>query len=328
MSSAKPAFFFSATQSVDDRLGNVFSFIWASYAGLREFWWQVRGFQKEFPELHIKEVEKKFLSGLPLPGGIDIQQLCLKTDWLTHEQEFSKWLLFEACTLYEGWAEKVCRDVFSAQTYEQNAKGLQFPTGTNKTGKVTGYSVVVAKANESASILMVTEFLPKLKASKLNCWTTLDAHLIAYRFFKECRNAFIHSDGLVTQEVIDCYIDLLSAQTVPLGQTGPFRHPFAHPVQTLDMKIDLNLRDCVLFATLVRKLICTFDAALCVTAASENLLEQRLRKLVSSSPKWISLPHDPVKRAQRVHRMLSASRIPEPTNIANVMSWMESKRII
>lgn len=328
MPSSKPAFFFSATQSVDDRLGDTFSFIWASYAGLRELWWQVRGFHKEFPKLHIKEVEKKFLSGLSLPGGIDIQHMCLKTDWATHEQEFSKWVLFEVCTLYEGWAEKVCHDVFSTGTYEQNAKSLQFPAGTNKKGKATGYPLVISQANANTSKLMVAEFLPKLSASKLNCWPTIDAHLTAYRFFKECRNAFIHSDGLVTQDVLDCHGKLATVQSVQPGQKGPFRHPFAHPTQTLGIKIDLHLRDCILFATLVRRLICTFDAALCVTAKSEHLLEQRLQRLVSTSPKWNSLPNDPAKRAQRVHRMLAASRIPEPINLSNVMHWMQSKAII
>ncbi|MGD1327189.1 hypothetical protein ACNHE5_20175 [Pandoraea pnomenusa] len=79
MPSSKPAFFFSATQSVDDRLGDVFSFTWASYAGLRELWWQVRGFKTQFPNLHINEIENKFLSGLPIPGGIDFQNLFLRT---------------------------------------------------------------------------------------------------------------------------------------------------------------------------------------------------------------------------------------------------------
>lgn len=183
-------------------MGKVFSFTWASYAGLRELWWQVRGFKSQFPDLHISEIEKKFFSGLKLPGGIDLQHMCLNTDWIFHEQEFAKWILFESCTLYEGWAEKVCADVFNAGNSEKFAKALQFPTGI-KNGKVTGYTLAVNEANVIKSPLMVAEFLPTLKSSKLNCWKNIEAHLIAYRFFKECRNAFIHSDGVVTQDVLD-----------------------------------------------------------------------------------------------------------------------------
>jgi hypothetical protein len=325
MPSSKPAFLFSATQSVDDRLGDVFSFIWASYAGLRELWWQVRGFRNQFPEIHIKEVEKKFLSGLTLPGGIDIQHLCLNTEWKVHEQEFGKWLLFEACTLYEGWAEKVCKDVFGSQDYEERAKQLQFPTGTNKKGKTVGYTLAVKEANTPKSGLMASEFLPTLKASRLNCWASIEEHLTAYRYFKECRNSFIHSDGFATQEVVDWLTKLTIAQA---QQPSPFRNSFSLTGQSPNTKIELNLRDCVLFATVVRKLICTFDAALSVSTASEGLLEMRLLRLTKTSPKWKNLPTDPARREQRVHRMLAASRIPEPAHFPAVMAWMQSKGII
>ena len=325
MPTSKPRYLFLATQSVDDRLGDVFSFIWASYAGLRELWWQVRGFQNQFPNLHIKEIESKFLSGLPLPGGIDFQHLFLRTAWQAHEQEFAKWLLFEACTLYEGWVEKVSFDVFPSQTSEKNSKALQFPAGTNRGGNATGYPTAIAEANSTNSPLMVAEFFPGLKASALNCWPTIDAHLTAYRYFKECRNALIHSEGTVTTDVLAWQARVTAAQGM---QPSPFRHQFSLPTQTQGSKIVLHLKDCVLLTTIVRRLICTFDAALSVAMASERLLEKRLRSLVATGPKWLSLPKDRPKREQRVHRMLSASRIPEPVNFGNVMLWMESKGII
>lgn len=327
MSFSKPAFFFSATQSVDDRLGDVFSFTWASYAGLRELWWQVRGFKAQFPSLHINEIEKKFLSGLPMPGGIDFQHLFLNTEWPDHEREFSKWLLFESCTLYEGWAEKVCADIFTITDSVKYEKALQFPSGTWK-GQPTGYPVAVVAANSTPSALMVNEFLPKLTSSKINCWSTVNDYLIAYRFFKECRNSYIHSDGRVTQAVNDSQAALSNVQA---KQPSPFRHPFTLPNQIIGAKIELSLKDVTLFATLVRKLICTFDAALCVSRASEDLLEKRLRNLVATTAnnaKWISLPKDQVKRQRRIHRMLAASRIPDPVNVANVIAWMESRAII
>lgn len=327
MPSSKPAFFFSSTQSVDDRLGDVFSFTWASYAGLRELWWQVRGFRAQFPGLHIADIEKKFLSGLPLPGGIDLHRMCIAAEWDFHEKEFARWILFESCTLYEGWAEKVCADIFTPQTYERFAKALQFPTGTDKKGRMTGYQLAVNQANASKSVFMAAEFLPTLASSKLNCWPHVEANLVAYRYFKECRNAFIHSDGRATQDVLDWLVRLSAAQS---AQPSPFRNAFTLPAQTLGERIALDLRDCVLFATVVRRLICTFDAALSVAAACEGLLEGRLRSLTGgpASAKWISLPSDPAKKEQRVHRMLVASRIPEPVNFPNVMAWMQAKAII
>jgi len=325
MPSSKPAFFFSSTQSVDDRLGDIFSFIWGSYAGLRDLWWQVRGFKAQFPDLHISTIEEKFLAGLPMPGGIDFQKIFVEKDWEEHEKEFSRWIIFDVCTLYEGWAEKVCKDIFTSSTYERNAKAIQFPSGVKSNGQVSGYPVAVNEANTSISNLMKDEFLPNLKNTHQNCWDFIDQHLIAYRFFKECRNSFIHSEGVVTQDIIDKHGELLAVQA---AAPSPFRSNFILPSQILGQCIDLNLKDCINFATVVRKLICTFDAALSVSIASEAILEQRIRKLISNNPKWNNLPSDPTKREQRVHRILAASKIPEPQCFTNMMTWMKSKNVI
>lgn len=322
MATTKPGFFFSSTQSVDGRLGDAFTFIWANYAGLRELWWQVRGFKDQFPDLHIKDIEQKFLSGLPMPGGIDLRHAFLNSTWDTHEQGFSKWLLFECCTLYEGWAEKVCHDLFSKRKAEKHVKNLQFPYVNAQS---PGYMAVVSDANSSTSSLMVKEFFPTLRSSKLNCWPNINSYLIAYGYFKKCRNSIIHSEGLCTQSIVD----LQTALTLEQGKKpSPFKHNFSLPAQVAGEKISLNLRDCILFSTIVRKLICTFDAALSVSAQSERLLEQRLRNLTSKNDKWRNLPADPRRYEQRIHRMLTAAKIPEPQNLSNIINWMKVEKLI
>lgn len=324
MSTNKPAFFFSATQSVDDRLGDMFSFIWSSYAGLRELWWQVRGFKQEFPHLHIKDIEKKFLSGLPLPGGIDLKHMCLDSEWTKHEAEFSKWIVFEGCTLYEGWVEKVCSDVFSVDVDKQ-VKRLQFPEHLNNNGNRDGYIIAINKANENTSTLMLNEFFPTLKASKCNCWGDIDKYLTFYRFFKEVRNAFIHSEGLVSKKILDLHVEVVKIQN---NNPSLFKHKFKLPTPILNSKIALDIQDCILFTRIIKKIICTFDAALSVSSSGELLLQKRLENLISNNSKWTNLPSDKTKLIQRVHRMLSASRIPEPVNLSNVMTWMKYKGLI
>jgi hypothetical protein len=325
MSAANPSLFFPATQSVNQRLGDTFGFVWASYAGLRELWWQVRGFRSQFPQLHIDQVTSKFLSGLSLPGGIDLKRVCVDTSWESHEEEFGKWILFEACTLYENWVEKICGELFSASAAEQHVKNLQFPTGTNKKGRRTGFRLAIDAANVSQSALIRTEFFPKLSTSKLNRWTSIEDHLVAYRYFKECRNSIIHSDGIANQDLIDLHARLVACQA---NSPAPFRNTFALPAPILGAAIPLHLKDCVLFATVVRLLICTFDAALCVSSASESALERRLRAARSGSAKFTNFPGDPVKRTQRVKRLLATARVPLPQNVANVEAWMLARSII
>ena len=325
MPASNPPFFFEATHSVDRRLGDTFGFVWASYAGLRELWWQVRGFHSQFPQLHIDEVKSKFLSGLTLPGGIDLRRTCLETDWSQHEDEFAKWILFESCTLYEAWAEKVCSQVFSASVAETHAKNLQFPTGQNKKGHRTGYRNAVDAANATTSTLMTTQFFPKLSTTKLNRWATIEDQLIAYRYFKECRNSIIHSDGVADQDLVDLHTDLLASQA---KNPSPFRHAFALPAPAVGVAIPLLIKDCVLFATVVRLLICTFDAALSVSSSNELSLKDRLKAARARSPALLNLPADPAKRTQRVKRILAAARVPEPVSIAAVEAWMVTNQII
>lgn len=325
MTASNPRFFFPATNSVDRRLGDTFGFVWASYAGLRELWWQVRGFCSLFPHLHINEVNSKFLSGLALPGGIDLRRTCLETEWSKHEDEFAKWIIFESCTLYESWLEKVCGEIFSPPAAKTHASSLQFPTGKDKKGKRTGFHNAIDAANATTSPLMRAQFFPKLSVTKLNRWATIEDQLTAYRYFKECRNAIIHSDGIADQNLLDLHAKLSASQA---KHPSPFRHPFSLPAPTLGTAIPLPVKDSVLFATVVRTLICTFDAALSIAAANERNLEVRLKAARARSPALLNLPIDPAKRTQRVKRLLVAAEVPEPVCIATIETWMVTKKII
>ncbi|WP_313274859.1 hypothetical protein [Stenotrophomonas sp.] len=324
MSTNKPRFFFTATQSVSDRIGELFSFTWASYAGLRELWWQARGFSAQFPALSIKDVEAKFLSVPKMPGGVDMKKMILDRDWMHHEREFSKSLIFGGCTLYESWAESVCRDIFNATAAAKHSKSIQFPVNHNKP-QPNGFKAVVAAANANKSALIKANIFPTVKAASSNCWSTANEHLVAYRYFKECRNAMIHSSGLVNSEVLSAHQQLQNLHGI---NPSPFRHGFTIPAPQLGKPIPLDLRDATLFATVVRRLIQTFDAALCVSSASESILNSKVKAVCATSSKWKTFPADPENYRKRVHRLLSASMIPDPVNIDQVAAWLKGKGTI
>jgi hypothetical protein len=317
--------FFLSTQSVSARLGDSHSFISASYAGLRELWWQVRGFGGQFPALNPSQIQAKFLTGLPTPGGIDIRRMFLTADWSRHEQEFSKWCVFEACTLYEGWAEKTCSEIFARRRAEKHAKNIQFPSGVDDRGNLTGYMLAINEASDNSSLLMKTEFFPRLSTHPLNRWSTIEDQLVAYRFFKECRNSIIHSGGLVTDELL---VVLEKLQESQAKDPSPFNHQFKLPPMTLGQPIVIDMRDSVLFSTVVRFLICTFDAALCVASACESILEERIRHVIEKDGQRRIWPVDAAKRIKRVRGILGSARVPDPNSFKNVERWMCSKGLI
>lgn len=321
----KPPFFFTVTQSVDERLGDIFNFTWASYAGLRELWWQIRGFSGAHPDIGVNEIETKFIRRIPPPGRVDVRRMFLERSWEEHEQEFCKQILFEVCTLYEGWCENVCEEVFPNASAATKSKELQFPTTIKNNGDRKGLGSVVDAANASRSTFMFQEFFPTTRLSSQNCWSHIDEHLIAYRFFKECRNALIHSNGYMTSKAMDCRNNLASVQA---SNGSIFGGEFLIPGVQIGSKIKFAMSDLILFASLVRRIIFTLDAALLVSMKCEDILEHRLRNLISTSAKWQFLPRDAVKLEKRCHRILTAGRIPEPVSIQNVMTWMRQKSLI
>ncbi|CAH7015506.1 conserved hypothetical protein [Vibrio chagasii] len=322
----KPTQFFSISQEIDEKLGDTLSFIWANYAGFRDMWWQVRGFKNAFPDTHVSKVNDKFFSGLPMPGGVDLNKMCLETEWQQHEQEYSKWMLLEACTMYEGWAEAICELVFTASSNKNKRKyikALQFPSGTDSNANATGYPVAVAAANANLSNFVESQFFQQLKLAKLNKWQNINSFLTVYRYFKECRNGFIHSDGIVTDKIKDLHTQILTIQS----SNSPFDKDYSLGSCNVGDKIMLSMSDCIKFNALVRNLIATFDAALCVQSSTESYIKSRVNDVLKSSGKW-NLPSAQEKRLKKVHRILVAARLPEPKQIQTVHDWLVSENVI
>lgn len=327
------SYFFEATQSVSDDLGRMFNFTWASYLGLRELWWQVKGYSTTYPNLNAKQLESKFVGGLALPGGIDFKQIMLETTWEEHERAFAKSILFEACTMYEGWLEAVCGEVFSDPKIAKNAADqLQFPLGhqNGKPGKPWDFATAILKVNTSISPMMKAEFFGRLKLNGLNCWYHFDDYLTAYRYFKECRNSFIHSSGRVNDRVVEQHALLAQLQSctkIPLMPT--FNHPFRHEAQHLGNRIQLDLHDCKLFATIVQRMIVTLDAAFSVHSTCEEILRRSAHEyVVQNKSKWKNLSSAPGKRLPKVKGLLVGAGFPLPINISAVDAWLTAQRII
>ncbi|WP_155636950.1 hypothetical protein [Burkholderia cepacia] len=331
------AFFFGATRSVADEIGDMFNFNWASYLGLRELWWQVRAYKEAFPSLGMIDVEKRFLSGMKVPGGLDLKKTILNRSWDSHEREFAKAILFEACTIYECWLEEVCAIAFSRKAADTAAMQLQFPVGSvDRNGSPNDYTRAIAKANNAANLspLMKSEFLPTLKANGLNCYGHLNTYLMVYRFFKECRNSYIHSSGLASKKLVGIYQNLVSAygtpSAIPSWPELPFNHQFQFPEPVEGQKIILLLEDCKLFATLVHRMIVTLDAALCVTKQSQMWLKRSLGEYISTQKKnkWKTLSPNLTKRQAAVRGLLKSTKMPKPLNIAPIEMWLSAEGVI
>jgi hypothetical protein len=324
------AHFFEATQNVSNELGNMFNFTWANYLGLRELWWQIRAYKNTFDDVTMSQINAKFLGGVGLPGGIDLKKTLLDTTWQEHEQAFAKSILFEVCTIYECWLEEVCSIAFSNSGGKRASTQLQFPLGTlGENGTPADFGIAISVANNSANLsaTMKAEFFPTVSANGLNCWADLDVYLKVYRYFKECRNSFVHSSGLATKNMITSYSVLTAINGWP---ALPFNHQMMIPAPMLGIQVDLSLNDSKLFATLVHRMIITLDAALCVTNRAASSVEERVKNYISLSGKgkWKNLPLSSTSRLRKVAGLLNGARIPKPQNLVPIDAWLTLKGII
>jgi len=312
--------FFIETQNINEQMGEFLNFTWASYAGLREMWWQVKGFKHCFPNINNKILKEKFLTGLDIPGGIDLEAVCLSQEWDEHVHHFSKSLIFEACTMYEAWAEKICEYVLPGD--EKARKSLQFPT----TNGINGYMRVISKVNMNASDFIKNNFFGTVSTNKMNRWGRINDFLIMYRYFKEIRNSFIHGSGNVNQEIIDCYSEVNSILNLR-GQLTKFPINLSQPI--LDSKIEISIRDSVIFYSYIKYIIITFDAALCISKSSEDYMCHRIGKYISSNKQHAyHIPHSTTKKERVVKKILSGSFFPFGSNLDAVVDWLVQRNLV
>lgn len=318
------AVFFKETQGVTDEMGDFFSFTWASYAGLRELWWQTRGFKSCYPDTTDKELHDKFFSGLQLPGRIDLKTLCISLNWEEHEYKFSSNLIFNACTLFETWIERVCSyTVPSSQDWFP--KALQCPSLPGASSNKTHIDCINYIKSQKSNYLN-NEILPILIKHKANSWSRLNSLLVIYTYFKSIRNNLVHSGGIVTNNIINKQNEVRSEFS---AHGNPVRGDFEMPMQNLGEKIKLPIKDSINLYSVLKCLIFTYDAALSTTTKSEATFEQRLRETVESDKH--SLYRVPVavkKRNRTLRAILLKSRLPANINLDNFHTYLLTKGII
>jgi hypothetical protein len=310
--------FFAASGNVTDELGRINNSIWSSAVGLWILRREVGAFVKQTGKDSQEELHERFVAESGVVSA-DLRTTCLKWSWDEHRAELAKSLLFQLCALYEGWLEDVVPRSVPPLKVEAIKKELQFPTVTNASGQQKGFRHAVTVVNEQPSRMLRTEFFPVLASHRKNSWFFVEELLIAYRYFKECRNAFIHGGGVADGRIVQ-------AQRV-LRAIAPHRLGLAHalqlPVVTAGKHIQLALPDVVALSGIVHRLIITVDAALAVSAASEDELLQRLGDKLSRGR---LLPKKDMDRRHRaIKGLVRKAGLPEPRSVILLEQLMQSR---
>lgn len=319
--------YFLETKNTNKEMGEFFNFSWASYAGLRELWWQTRGLTVCFPTMTLDDITAKLMSGLTLPGGVDLNSLALEKEWIEHEKRFSSNLIFNACTMLETWLERIC--AYSIPKNQRNwvVKALQCPDLVTKPNPdYKSYLDVVAYINSIKSSFMHTDFFPYIRRNKMNSWSKINSILKAYTYFKSIRNNLVHSSGVVDVTIINKLNELRNDISI---NGNILRKGLVLPHQTIGKPIDINMNDAISLYSIIKCMMFTYDAMLCATNNSEKLLIERCRKAIEiKRHSTYRIPSNTRKKERALRKILNNAALPTDINKMNFHQWLLNNNLV
>lgn len=225
--------------------------------------------------------------------------------------------------MHEAWLEEVVPKAMPAGTNVtalQNA--LQFPTSTHPNGRARGLKLAIDVVNQHPSAVLKRDVFPILVKHKKNAWSHMENMLSAYRYFKECRNAFIHGSGIGGQRVEETYLALRRLKPSDLGLHGQLKLP---PL-TEKKSIKLALPDVVALSSIINSMIVTLDAALAVSEGSEKDMLYRIHE---NFRRGRSLPKNNQERRRRtIAAMVRKAGLPEPANMSGIEALLQTRGIV
>jgi hypothetical protein len=118
--------FLLTSQRAATRLTEIFDFVWPTATAIWNLRWQVAGLVNAVPNISEQELAGRFVAGSGIHGA-NIRRACTKLSWSDQQQEFSRFLLFEICALYETWCEGTLEELGASP---EISKEFQFPTST------------------------------------------------------------------------------------------------------------------------------------------------------------------------------------------------------
>ncbi|CNB56498.1 TPA: hypothetical protein U5E37_004187 [Yersinia enterocolitica] len=316
----KEKLFFNTSRKAANRLTEIFDFAWPTTIALWNLRWQVEGYVKVKPDVNQSELTSRFISGSSITGSTvraDLKKACIETSWEKQQNEFSKILLIEFCSLYEIWCEGIITELKASI----DSKSLQFPTLQIST---QGIMSVLSSMTQHHSIMMEKAFYSFYLTNKKNSKNHINNLMKCYRYFKELRNSLVHSGNISKKSFKDAEANYSSLTATSLGvQELP-----EYKQNSDEDRINLSLRGVIGFGEIVLRMISTIDAELVKTTMAEKYLAEEWKKFYGDKPLTLSITEK--KRNQQLVKSLKKlglSTVPS-SSYNDIELFMRSEKLI
>lgn len=307
------ALFFPASRHAIEQVTSLFDFVWPTAAALWNLRWQVQGFIAEVPDVTVDQLKQRFLFGSNI-DTVDLKRTVTEYSWENQTATFGSFVLTNAFAVYEQWADAI---LHSLGERAGSGKKLQF---VDRPGK-PGVGATLASLTAAESGMLKSAFYPSFLANKKYALAQLNNLILCYRYFKEIRNAQVHSGGIANQTAVDAYTAFLPVSGMAaLGRKGELSFD---PV-TLGNPVTLNLRGVVGFTDVLIKIIVTVDAELSRAERSETLFERAFR----DANRRVMLSATPLKRDAQVKQRCFKAGYPRPLNVPMVYEFLRDRNLV
>ncbi|GJJ01004.1 hypothetical protein RugamoR64_15420 [Duganella rhizosphaerae] len=311
--------FYPFTKQLASRIGQMTSFVWASYAGLWHIHREASAIAGLSAKPEWKKIENYLVDGVPDRGGIDLKFITSKA-WPEHQAVYSDFILAQGAVLYEEWCGELARHNV-LPPYKINAETFQFPSGSTSR-KWTNWAALDLSGAIPTSVFLTSEVQPKLTTLYAANILNLDPLLRWYRFYKQIRNSKTHHGGIARQENVDAYA---LAIATPLKSLG-LKRDYSSPVPVIGQEIKIALSDAVLMLAIIQRIAYAFDSKYCHTVLAETDLELRINKILLT----IKPPKEALaaRKETWIRNFMERHGAVTPTTIAPTEKWLRDKNLI
>lgn len=305
--------FFPATRQAINQVTSLFNFVWPTAAALWNLRWQVKGFITEVPQASVEQLKQRFLFGSKI-DNVDLKRTVQDHSWEDQTAIFASFVLTNAFAIYEQWADEILQSLGQGPGH---GKRLQFPDRPNQ----PGITATINNLCQDESAVLMSAYYPIFSSNRKYSLAQLGSLIACYRYFKEIRNAQVHSGGIANQAAVAAY---QAFQPVSgKGDLGRKGELVFDPV-VLGQPVALHLRGVVGFTDVLIKIMVTVDAELCRSEKAEAIFEKEHRLANAKG----TLSANPKRRNEQAGKRCIAAGYPRPRNAEAIYNFLRAKKLI
>ena len=308
--------FFNCTQEALDKLTEMYDLVWPIDVSLRYMRNKVTAFASQStvslcPDDFVEEFDPQhrthgvnYQRAFVFSGRNQLEKDENERKLEASQQENLAWLLLSnTIPIFEHWWNSLIDEVgFTGM----NESGMEFPTNPLDARK-KGIKQQIIELTTIESVALRASFYDLYSSKKNHCdnLDQLNLCMYAYRLFKELRNCYMHSGGVVTNKRIDAttgdpwitvayneyqnYVVAASSTTNVLGIEELPVFPTDFSV-SLGSKLHITLRGVVGFSNIMRRIMLTVDSELIRSVQTEQYYLGKWSLLHSNHTNQFKLP--------------------------------------